>query len=93
MDWMSAAGFERLDLRLAEEVRDPKYGPAVLDDPFLAKNACSQLALLSDAAYEKGLRRIRLALAQAGSQGKMLVFQNTLQIHRLVGFLDENTAI
>ena len=87
LDWMLAAGFECMELRLVEEIEDPKYGLAVLEDPFLAKNACSQLALLSDQAYEEGLDRIRRALARAEAQGKTLVFQNTLQIHMLVGMV------
>ena len=48
-----------------EHIVDPKYGRAVLDDPFLKKHATSQLALLSDEAYAAGLRRIKAALAEA----------------------------
>jgi ubiquinone/menaquinone biosynthesis C-methylase UbiE len=87
LDWMIAAGFERVELTLAEEIGDPKYGPAVLEDPFLAKNACSQLALLSDQAYEEGLCRIRRALAEAEAQGNTLVFQSTIRIQQLVGWV------
>jgi ubiquinone/menaquinone biosynthesis C-methylase UbiE len=87
LDWMIAAGFERMELQLAEEIGDPKYGSVVLEDPFLAKNACSQLALLSAQAYEEGLCRIRRALAEAEAQGKPLVFQNTIRIHQLVGWV------
>jgi ubiquinone/menaquinone biosynthesis C-methylase UbiE len=85
LDWMIAAGFERMELRLAEEIGDPKYGPAVLEDPFLVKNSCSQMALLSDQAYEEGLNRIRRALAEAEAQGNMLVFKNTIRIDQIVG--------
>ena len=87
LDWMIAAGFERMELRLAEEIGDPKYGPAVLEDPFLAKNACSQLALLSDQVYEEGLCRLRRALAEAEAQGNMLVFQNIIRIHQMAGWV------
>jgi ubiquinone/menaquinone biosynthesis C-methylase UbiE len=66
---------------------------AVLDDPFLAKNACSQLALLSDQAYAVGLGRIRQALAEAEAQGKTLIFQNTIRIHQLTGWVKGNAAI
>jgi ubiquinone/menaquinone biosynthesis C-methylase UbiE len=87
LDWMISAGFERVELRIAEEVVKPKYGAAVLEDPFLAKNSCSQLALLSDQAYQAGLNRIRQALADAEARGELLVFPNTLQIHILVGWI------
>jgi hypothetical protein len=76
-----------MELRLAEEFIEPKYGPAVLEDPFLVKNACSQLALLSAQAYAAGLYRIHQALAEAEAQGKKLVFQNTIRIHQLVGWV------
>ena len=87
MDWMITAGFERVESTLAEEIGDPKYGPAVLEDPFLVKNSCSQLALLSDQAYEAGLCCIRRALAEAEAQGSRLVFQDTIQIHQIVGWV------
>jgi SAM-dependent methyltransferase len=87
LDWMSAAGFENVELRLAEEFVEPKYGSAVLEDPFLAKNACSQLALLSDQAYQAGLGRIRRALAEAETRRETLVFQNTIRIQQLVGWV------
>jgi ubiquinone/menaquinone biosynthesis C-methylase UbiE len=87
LDWMSEAGFERMELSLAEEFEEPKVGPAVLEDPFLAKNACSQLALLSDQAYAAGLQRIHQALADAETQDKILVFQNTIRIDQLAGWV------
>ena len=85
LDWMIAAGFEHVELTLVEEIGDPKHGPAVLEDPFLAKNACSQLALLSDQAYEEGLSLIRRALADTEAQGSALVFQDIIQIHQIAG--------
>jgi ubiquinone/menaquinone biosynthesis C-methylase UbiE len=86
LEWMFEAGLERMELSLVEEIVNPKYGAAVLEDPFLAKNACSQLALLSEQAYAVGLSRIRCALAEAEAQGEALVFQNTIRIHQLVGW-------
>ena len=47
-EWMAASGFERMELNEVERIMDPKYGREVLNDPFLQKNSCSQLALLSD---------------------------------------------
>jgi len=85
-NWMSAAGFESIELELAEEIHEPKYGPDVLKDPFLAKTSCSQLALLSDQAYAAGLGRIKQSLAEADAQGRTLVFQDTIRIYQLVGW-------
>ncbi|MBS1251635.1 MAG: putative methyltransferase YcgJ [Anaerolineales bacterium] len=79
-DWMREVGFERLELREVERIHDPKRGREVLDDPFLEKHACSQLALLTDEAYRAGLRRIESALARAEARGEPLVFQVDISI-------------
>lgn len=83
--WMAEAGFEDVGAREVERIDDPKHGREVLSDPFLDKNACSQLALLSDAAYEAGLRRIEAALAQAEAQGETIVFESDISIRMLTG--------
>jgi ubiquinone/menaquinone biosynthesis C-methylase UbiE len=85
-DWMAEIGFERMELQLVALEGETKYGRAVLDDPFLAKHACSQLALLTDQAYAAGLARIRQVLGDAEAQGRPIVFQNTIRIHQLVGW-------
>jgi SAM-dependent methyltransferase len=91
-EWMKEAGFERIEFQLAEEIHEPKVGPAVLEDPFLAKNACSQLALLSDRAYADGLERIHRALAEAQAQAKALLFPNTIRIHMQVGWVNRSSV-
>lgn len=88
LDWMAAAGFARMELRVAEDISDPKYGRAVLADPFLTKNSCSQLALLSEQAYQAGVDRLHRALAETEAQGKTLVFPSTIRIHQLVGWAE-----
>lgn len=85
-DWMAREGFERLDLKEVERIDDPKHGREVFDDPFLRKNACSQLALLSDEAYEASLRKIESALAQAEARGGSIVFQSAFSIAMLTGY-------
>jgi hypothetical protein len=82
---MADAGFERVALEAIERINDPKHGRSVLEDPFLQKNACSQLALLTDDAYEAGLRRIEAALKAAEAAGEGLVFRTDLSIAMLTG--------
>jgi SAM-dependent methyltransferase len=84
MDWMDAEGFEQAALKSVEHFIDHKYGPDVLNDPFLKKEAVSQLALLSDKAYEKGMQRIREALNNSERSGKILTFQCELRLDMLV---------
>lgn len=84
--WMLAAGFCQVTAESVERVSDPKVGSAILEDPFLQKSACSQLALLSDQAYADGLDRIRLALAEAETRGAQIIFPCELTIAMVTGF-------
>lgn len=84
-DWMIEAGFERLEWRLVEQIQDHKIGRGVFSDPFLQKDACSQLSLLSDEAYAAGLRRIATALAESEARGQSLTFPTDLWQAMLVG--------
>jgi ubiquinone/menaquinone biosynthesis C-methylase UbiE len=85
LDWMVAAGFEGVESRWVERIVDPKRGRAVLDDPFLRKDSCSQLALLSDEAYAAGLDRIEAALSSAEAAGETILFATDLLLAMIVG--------
>jgi ubiquinone/menaquinone biosynthesis C-methylase UbiE len=87
LDWMVAAGFEPVQWRLVEKVESEKVGRAVLADPFLEKEAVSQLALLSDEAYEAGLGRLEVALANAEAAGQTLTFPVTFDLAMLAGWV------
>ncbi len=81
---MQAEGF-RVVPEMVEHIEDVHYGRHVLDDPFLRKNSCSQLALLSDGAYGAGIRKIEDALRDAEIRGAPFAFRTELSIHMLVG--------
>jgi SAM-dependent methyltransferase len=83
--WMMNAGFKGLTGDIVEQVVDHKYGRDVLQDPFLEKHMCSQLALLSDQDYEQGLRRIEASLTQAEASGEILVFPAEFTFRMLRG--------
>jgi SAM-dependent methyltransferase len=85
VDWMANAGFSRIEWEAVEEIVDHKTGRAVLSDPFLQKDACSQLALLTDRAYAQGMARIEAALAAAEAEGKALTFQTDLLLAAVIG--------
>lgn len=84
-DWMTTASFEHIERREADRIRNDMVGRAVLDDPFLHKEATSQLTLLPDEAYEAGLRRIRAAIEAAEATDEQPVFRVDIQIAMLVG--------
>lgn len=83
--WMAASSFRQIAWQVAEQIVDHKIGRAVLEDPFLQKHACSQLALLTDEAYTAGIRRIEAALAGAGAAGETLTFPTDILLGMMVG--------
>lgn len=86
MDWMISAGYRGVELRPVERIEDHKQGQEVLEDPFLRKDAASQLSLQSDEAYAAGLARIRAALAAAEAAAKNLLFPVDISLQMLVGW-------
>jgi SAM-dependent methyltransferase len=84
--WMQACGFKRIYLQQVEHIYEVKRGRQVLKDPFLKKNSCSQLALLSDQAYTQGIARIRADIEKAEGRGESLEFISDIQIFMLVGY-------
>lgn len=87
LDWMAEANFERVEWRWVERILDQKRGRAIFDHPFLQKDSCSQLALLTDEAYAAGLNRIEAAVASAEAEGETLIFPTDLLLAMLVGWV------
>jgi len=83
LDWVLISGFEYVSWQLIEHISDPKVGEAVFHDPFLEKDAVSQLALLSDDEYEMGLNRIRNELISARKNAETVLFQTEIFIQML----------
>jgi len=57
--WVKQAHFSLVQFEDVEFIHDPKTRDSVLQDPFLQKNACSQLALLSPEEYQHGLAKLQ----------------------------------
>lgn len=85
MEWMECNDYKEIHLSPVETIIDHKYGRDVLKDPFLHKNAVSQLALLSNQAYRKGLMQIQKAIDVAETRGETLTFQTELRLDMLTG--------
>jgi ubiquinone/menaquinone biosynthesis C-methylase UbiE len=86
LDWMVGAGFQPAEWKPVETIYSPKVGRKVLEDPFLEKNATSQLALLSDEAYQVGLNCMQKALDEAEASGKQLEFPVLIQLDALIAW-------
>jgi SAM-dependent methyltransferase len=87
MDWMLKAGFEWIELRPVERIFELTVGRAILDNPFLQKDSCSQLALLSEREYATGLQRIETALAAAEAAGETITFPSEITLEMLIGWV------
>ena len=85
LDWMVAAGFERVEWHVVEHIRGQHVGQAVLQDPILQKQGTSQLALLTDEAYAVGIARIKAALGEAEAAGRILVFPVDISLTVVTG--------
>ena len=57
--WMTNTGFVDIHQEDVDFIHEPKTRKTVLRDPFLEKTACSQLALLSQSQYQKGLEKLK----------------------------------
>ncbi len=86
LDWMIATGFTRVEWKLAERIEDYKQGSEVLDDRFLEKNACSQLALLSDDEYRAGIDKIRAVVAAGKTTGETSRFHSEILLRALIAW-------
>lgn len=58
-DLLKEQSFGEIEIKVAEEVFRERIGIDVLNDPFLGKNHCSQLANLSDQEYQNGIDKIK----------------------------------
>lgn len=85
VDWMVEEGFTEIECQQVERIREQKVGRSVLDDPFLQKDACSQLALLSEQEYAAGMQRIEQALHKAELAGETLSFASDVIMAMIVG--------
>lgn len=83
IDWFSKNGFKDINNRDVEIIHDPKHGNDVLNDPFLEKTSCSQLNLLSDSAYQKGVGKIKNSLRE--SDPSTMLFENDIVLTMTVG--------
>lgn len=79
-------GFINFRSPIVEQIRDRWEDEAIFDCYFSKKNACSQLILLTDEAYQRGMERIRRAISEARLKNKTAVFRTELKNRMFHGF-------
>ena len=82
LTWMQQEGFQNVTSKQVERISEIYLGEDIFNNPFLKKNSCSQLALLSEEAYQAGLEKIKAAIAREGQ----IPFRNELHIKMYTGF-------
>ena len=90
VDWMVAAGFDRITLRQVARILDTQHGRDLLDTPWLHKHSTSQLALLAGEAYAAGMARIGAALDAAEAAGETLLFPVDISLYMVTGFAGDD---
>ncbi len=86
LNWMSAEGFQNVSARTAERILNAHVGESVLKDPFLKHNSTSQLALLSEDAYQAGISRIKAAIAESKTPNQRIVFRSDILVKAYLGY-------
>lgn len=86
MQWMNEFRFQHISSETVERILNIHQGRHVLDDPFLKHSATSQLALLSDEAYQAGMKKIHLALEQAEAQEETINFRSETPVKMFLGY-------
>jgi ubiquinone/menaquinone biosynthesis C-methylase UbiE len=81
--WMRAHGLERVATRPAQRIHTLRRGADVLEDPILHRHGTSQLTLLDDAAFDRGMARIHDAIRNA----REAVFETDIVLSVTRGFL------
>lgn len=80
VQWFASAGFQSFSRREVVRISEQLVGREVLADPYLQKQACSQLALLRDDEYNDGLVRIEQAIELAERCGNRIEFRTEITI-------------
>jgi len=92
LKWMEAAGFHNISASNVEHIQNIHVGGSVLNDPFIAYNATSQLALLSNEEYELGLEKIRTALKDSQTRKESISFSSDIYVKMILGYKPLLTA-
>jgi len=86
LKWMETEGFEDVSSKTVEHIHNVHVGRSVLKDPFIKHNATSQLALLSEDAYQAGIQRIETAIEDAEAKSEQIVFVSDIQVKMFLGY-------
>ena len=73
------AGFSDCSDPVVERIRDDCRNEEILSSYFFEKKSCSQLILLSNDAYARGVARVRREISIARGEGREAVFRTDIR--------------
>lgn len=82
---MAAAGFERCDSEIAQHLPDEADAAVALEKGLVDKASTSQLAVLTDEEYERGIGAIRDGIEAARKRGEELRLSVDLRLWATMG--------
>ena len=80
-EWLRALGFENVRTEMIQQRQTSLPARAAIEQGRLAKTVTSQLALLSEEEYRRGLDRITSAIESAESRGESLELHADLRLY------------
>lgn len=83
--WMSEAGFRDCNTQEVEHWNYRLPAREILKQGRLDKVSTSQLSVLTEAEYQRGMEKIRATMAQAEAEGKTLFLEADLRLYATVG--------
>lgn len=87
---LTEAGFTRCETRVAQHVSEEAPLRDALSRGLLEPSATSQLRVIGDEAYEKGVRRLHEAQAELG--GEDLMLRADLRLRATVGWVEVSSS-
>lgn len=80
---MNSSGFKNIEIETVHRIETYLDGENILSDHFAQKNGGSQLALLSDEDYKKGISKIKIDIDKASSKGEKIIFETKLNFYAI----------
>lgn len=92
MQWMASEGL-KTSRQVVERIKKVWVGREVQTDPFLPKSSTSQLALLTEESYRRGLARLEEALTAAEKAGETISFNVDIEMGMATGVKPANPRL
>ena len=91
-EWMQAAGFEDPLTREVDHWIIRLSAREALDQGRLDKTATSQLSVLTEAEYQRGMERIQVDMQRAEAKGQTLFLTADLRLYGTSGSIAEHAG-